>query len=93
MMGVSGVVFVIALMSFLNSLQRSCGLEADLSMLLDSRCSMSFCSLILHSFTASRRWLLLSEWRGHIHHPFPIKGVSVGAYFTFTSQWSVGTGD
>ena len=27
---------------------------------------------------------------GHVHRPWPMCGASLGAYLTFTSQWSVG---
>ena len=30
---------------------------------------------------------------GSVQRPWPISGASFGAYFTLTSQWSVGTGE
>jgi len=38
----------------------------------------------------STRVLLLSRYSGRVHHPFLIRGASLGAYLTDTIAWSVG---
>jgi len=86
-------LFVIFFISVLKDSQSSCGLFVALSMLFSFRSFISSCSLIPH-FTIFPNVFWSSIWfSGHVQRPFPVRGASLGAYFIWTSQWSVGTID
>ena len=79
--------------SFLKLFHTTCGLVSCSSLHVLARSLILTCVLAPFAMIFFRRCLSLKEVSGHVHHLLPIVGLSFGADFTDTIEWSEGVVD